>query len=310
MKSSISSNTLEMQNGLNILRIIMPALLAATSLSSCRKEPAPHNDGGYQVLFECTDYNTRSVATATNLRDDGFRVYAFYTLEGDSYDFNDNVKYTRGLWSFETPKYWSPGASYIFKAFYPKSLSQELLVTDDAYTISDYDITSQDDLMYAVYAMDAPKGEGVVPLEFSHLLSLVTIRLKTKIPGLIVSRVSLKDVSNSGNFENGSWTASVTADIDITHDPGYSLDASAIDYVDVTKGGFLMLPQTVTGAKQQLVVETSDGKTYDAYIPASSWDAGMNYTYTVNIKQENIVFNEPTVVQWDDKSATGSVIIK
>jgi hypothetical protein len=59
-----------------------------------------------------------------------------------------------------------------------------------------------------------------------------------------------------------------------------------------------------------LYIKTSD-KTYELPLTApTSWVAGNRYTYTLTIKQDNILFDEPTVEEWDEENAVGSVIIK
>ena len=87
-----------------------------------------------------------------------------------------------------------------------------------------------------------------------------------------------------------------------------SLSSSSDEYHDVTDGGFLVFPSSVDGV--QLYIKTSD-KTYELPLKApDSWNMGTKYTYTLTIKQNDILFDEPTVEEWDEENATGSVVIK
>ena len=84
------------------------------------------------------------------------------------------------------------------------------------------------------------------------------------------------------------------------------------DYVAVTHDGILVIPASAEG--KILIIETQNGgttKSYSVEFPDDNkWEKGKKYTYTVEIKQDNIVFNEPDVDEWDSENATGSVIIK
>ena len=80
------------------------------------------------------------------------------------------------------------------------------------------------------------------------------------------------------------------------------------DYVDVTGGGILVVPESATN--KTLTIEAN--KTYNLTLPAGTWESGKRYTYTLEIKQDDIVFvdDAPYVEEWDSENATGSVIIK
>ena len=90
-----------------------------------------------------------------------------------------------------------------------------------------------------------------------------------------------------------------------------SLSSSSNEYHDVTDGGFLVFPNSSVDGSQHLYIRTSD-KTYDLPLPSTpnKWVAGNRYTYTLVIKQNDILFDEPTVEEWDEENATGSVVIK
>ena len=80
------------------------------------------------------------------------------------------------------------------------------------------------------------------------------------------------------------------------------------DYVDVTQGGILVIPAS---SNKPLTIEASN-KTYNVKIPSGTWEQGVKYSYTLEIKQDDISFVDgaPYVETWDSENATGSVIIK
>ena len=155
----------------------------------------------------------------------------------------------------------------------------------------------------------APGTGSVVDLDFQHLLANVTIKAKSEIDNVTVSDISLEDIAQTGNYNysNGKWESKQTVTINKQYS-GEALVKNAVDFVDVTGGGFLVIPEAI-GGRQRMIIRTSH-KNYDVVIPTITWEPGKKYTYTLTIKQENIEFNEPGVDIWDEENATGSVVIK
>ena len=180
-------------------------------------------------------------------------------------------------------------------------------------TISNFDVTSQTDLLVAeteAIVVDAsigsPTGGSVVNLQFKHLLANVVVKIKAEI-NVTIQDISLKFVPVKCNYADGRWEQNTQGNIEKS---GVNVALSkGGDYEDVTNGGFLVIPQTTNG-DQLLYIRTLDNKTYEIPIPTITWAAGTKYIYTLTIKQSNILFNEPTVEIWDEENATGSVVIK
>ena len=295
--------------------------LALLALTACEKEPAIVHDGErYPILFG--NYETRATAGLDDLKDDGFKVYAY--LKGNtnnSHTFEKEVTYSsaQNVWGYEGLEYWIPGATYWFKAFYPTEPSAGTLTVDNTsstqpFTITDFNISEQEDIMVAsadALAVpadgDAPTSGSVVDLDFQHLLANVTIKAKSEIGNVTVSDISLEDIAQTGNYSNGKWESEQTVTINKQYS-GEALVKNAEDFVDITGGGFLVIPEAI-GGRQKMIIRTSH-KNYDVVIPTITWEHGKKYTYTLTIKQENIEFNEPGVDIWDEENATGSVVIK
>lgn len=295
--------------------------LALLALTACEKEPASVHDGErYPILFG--NYETRATAGLDDLKANGFKVYAYFEGNtGNSHTFEKEVTYSdaQNVWGYEGLEYWIPGATYWFKAFYPTMPSAGTLTVDNtsstqSFTIADFDISQQEDIMVATAkcsVADGAKfpttGSSVVDLDFQHLLACVVIELKSEIANVTVSEISLEDIAQTGNYSNGIWTSEQTVTINKQYS-GEALVKDAKDFVDVTDGGFLVIPEAI-GGRQKMIIRTSH-KNYEVVIPVITWELGKKYTYTLTIKQENIVFNEPGVDIWDEENATGSVVIK
>lgn len=294
--------------------------LALLALTACEKEPASVHDGErYPILFG--NYETRATADLDDLKEYGFKVYAYFEGNtGNSHTFVKEVTYSsaQDVWGYEGLEYWIPGARYWFKAFYPTIPSAGTLTVDNTsstqpFKITDFDISKQEDIMVATAEREVANGakfptsgSSVVDLTFQHLLACVVVKIKAEV-NVTINNVSLKYVPVNGSYANGLWSYSSQGNIE-KDGLNKSLSSSSNEYHDVTDGGFLVFPCGVNGTK--LYIKTSD-KTYELPLTApTSWVAGNRYSYTLTIKQNDILFDEPSVEEWDEENATGSVVIK
>lgn len=302
-------------------RIASFALLLGVGMA-CSNEDVPEQpQGTYPILFRCTD-ETRAVATVDTMKGDanGFDVYAFFTSTAapNGLSFTKNVKYdqTKSMWLYDDIEYWIPGATYWFKAVYPKGVaSVDNDDKDQAVTISNFDITTQQDILVATTGeMAVVKNEGdiyaptsgnTVLLDFKHLLANVTIKVKSQIDGVVVSSVKLGGLDTNSTYNGSTWTTTGNT-TSVTYGKATTLTKGA-EFVDVTNGGILVIPAS---ANKALTIEAN--KTYNVTLPAGTWESGKKYTYTLEIKQDDIIFVDgaPYVEEWDSENATGSVIIK
>ena len=298
--------------------------MLASSLQSCQTQVEIPDGAIYPILFGSTE--TRGVADLDDLKSNGFKVYAYFTGSIGSASFANNVNYAEGLdvWSFETPEYWIPNTNYWFKAFYPTALSAgELSVNQDTpaqnFTIEKFDVVNhQVDIMLAEATASVDKGAtvptkneyvngSVVNLTFQHLLACIEVQMTSAISNVSITKITLEAADNIGNYDSATdtWTANDTGDISI--EPT-DCSLSSTDYKSVTNDGILVIPGSSLG--KYFYIETNINKTFRVPIPERTWTKGNKYTYTADIKQNNIIFNEPNVDEWDSENATGSVIIK
>lgn len=303
--------------------IVWAAMLAAGFVSCQQHDDIPQGVK-YPILFDSSD--TRATANLDSLKTNGFKVYAYFEGAGNSHTFEKKVTYTaQNGWGYQGLEYWIPGAKYWFKAFYPAEPSAGTLTVANtssaqSFTIADFDISKQEDIMVAETARDgmlvdkstgAPLTGSVVYLQFKHLLANVTIKVLSELATPVdIERIELRDVVVKANY-NGNWSAENfdTGNFGIDSDITLNKAESDTDYTDITNGGLLVIPEQVNGT-QKLYVKTSF-KDYEVSFPTTySWISGQKYSYTLIIKQENIEFNEPKVEIWDEENATGSVVIK
>lgn len=305
---------------------ILGAVMFASALQSCQTQVEIPDGAVYPILFGSTE--SRAVAGLEQIKSGGFKVYAYFEGNKGSASFANNVKHAvvEGLdvWSFETPEYWIPNTNYWFKAFYPTELpAGTLTVNQDTFaqnfTIENFDVVNhQVDIMLAEATASVDKGAtvpttnayvngSVVNLTFQHLLACIEVQMKSAISNVSITKITLESADNSGNYDSATdtWTANNPGDISIEHTDCL---LSSTDYTSVTNDGILVIPGSSSG--KSFYIETNINKTFRVPIPEKTWTKGNKYTYTAEIKQNNIVFNEPTVDEWDSENATGSVIIK
>lgn len=303
---------------IKMLVYVVWAFVLALGVQSCHQPDVLPEAVRYPILFGSSD--SRAVATIDSLKTYGFRVHAYFKGEGAA-TFDQIVNYheDQNIWALSNPEYWIPGATYWFKAFYPKDLAVDITINDgdsQSYSINDYDIRTQKDIMVASADElavpadgDAPTSGSVVNLAFQHLLANVVVKIKAEI-NVTINDVAIKYVSVKGSYDNGQW-GSFESEGNITMNGiDKALSSANSEFQDVTNGGFLVFPGMVNGS-QQIYIRTSD-KTYELPLPTTpnQWVAGNRYAYTLIIKQNEILFDEPTVEVWDEENATGAVVIK
>lgn len=298
--------------------IVWAAMLAAGFVSCQQHDDIPQGVK-YPILFDSSD--TRATANLDSLKTNGFKVYAYFEGAGNSHTFEKKVTYTaQNVWGYQGLEYWIPGAKYWFKAFYPTEPSAGTLTVANtssaqSFTIADFDISKQEDIMVAETTREgmlvdkstgAPLTGSKVYLEFKHLLANVIIKIKSEVNDITVQKIVIGSADTNSTYNGNAWelTGNKTS---INSEESYLLTKGE-DYEDVTNGGILVIPAS---SNKSLTIETNN-KTYNLTIPNGTWESGKRYSYTLVIKQDNIVFvdDAPYVEEWDSENATGSVIIK
>jgi hypothetical protein len=293
--------------------------MLAAGVVSCQQHDDIPQGVKYPILFDSPD--TRATATIDDLKDNGFMVYAYVEGNVGSTSFAKKVTHSvvegRDIWALETPEYWLPDTDYCFKAFYPSVPSAGTLTVvntneNQSFAIEGYDITKQEDIMVASATASveagapAPASGSVVPLEFEHLLANVTIKAKSQIDGVSIQKIVISRADTNSTYNGSAWNLSGNTTT-IEYSQPTTLTKGA-EFVDVTNGGILVIPANANN--KTLTIQAN--KTYNLDFPTGTWESGKKYTYTLEIKQDDIIFvdDAPYVEEWDSENATGSVIIK
>lgn len=294
---------------------VLVALVFALGLQSCEKYNQ-EEDSRYPILF--SNNSTRAVAGENEVKQNGFRVYAHLrNIESQTVagNFDRKVTFENSTWGYTGVLYWLPGMEYDFTAIYPadpfKNGDYTFEVTSEGFSITDYKVSSQTDLMVGNVTRQVPLGQNApnegstVNITLNHILSCVEIKAKTDLDNITVHSLTLENIKDHGNYSSGVWNSNNTGSAECISNTQLVKNAG---FTDITKGGFVVIPGEYNTVKLRL---EASNKTYILDIPEINWIKGKKYTYTVEIKQNYIIFNDsPKVDQWDSESATGSVIIK
>ena len=218
--------------------------------------------------------------------------------------------------------YWPNGSdSFYFRALAQKTGSKAL----DAVTSTD--VAQDTDLLWATtsahkgteadgqtvhdYAEGAAINPrtGSVPLVFRHVMSAVSITLKTSTDASAVdltgAKVTLTNLYTAGTVDIA--TGAVTA--------GGSKADKAVDET-IGYDNLIMVPQTIAD-NAKMVIALSDGTTYSLQLnectdgadsPVAEWESGNRYTYTVSLRKEDVRLRA-LVQDWTAKSGSGNATL-
>lgn len=334
-------------------RILLPALLLASGLpavTSCDKVPAGEQPGDSPIAFNSA-VSTKAPVEPVESEDDmtEFAVWAAYYINDDlvSEPFvNTRVyKATDGTWTYDDIKYWQEG-KWHFEAFYP--LPSDLQATKpvqgkdaleviftapkgegavlEGLTVNYYyGPTASHDLMTAEYTRTytaTTPDASAVDLSFNHLLSRVTISVKTSSSNVSLTDLTFSDMSVLGEYNgvenSGKWRL-LTSIQELSNVPpgSFSADLSKITSplpsdgtpVDVLSD-LLLIPQTPgdgTNGHAPINIKVSytlngQSKTKTVSLPSTpAWEPGRHYRYTLAVGSADVTLNI-NVVSWDEEN--------
>lgn len=164
-------------------------------------------------------------ASITDLKAEGFGVWAFITNSDEPYMENLKVEYTGSKWDYGEPKYWLIDKEFSFIATYPYEEDDD--DDDDIYSTDsktgDVQLTlsetpSDTDYLVARNTIDTSdtgfNPSASVDLQFRHLLSNVSLNVwrdgaKHQNDQMRVRKVTLSNIRKAGTYSSvtDTWVA-------------------------------------------------------------------------------------------------------
>lgn len=329
-------------------RILLPALLLASGLpavTSCDKVPAGEQPGDTPIAFNSA-VSTKAPVESENAMTE-FAVWAaYYDSDGNMTEpfFNTKVYKTDGTWTYDGLKYWQEG-DWHFEAFYPLPSdlqaikpvqgkdALEVIFTApkgegavlEGLTVNYYyGPTASRDLMTAEhtrhYTATDPNASAVGFI-FNHLLSRVTISVKTSSSNVSLTALTFSGMSVLGEYNSAEnpekWhllkefkelsnvpPGSFSADLSkIT--PPLPSDGTPVEVLS----DLLLIPQTPgdgTNGHDLINIEVSytlngQSETKTVNLPSTpAWEPGRHYRYTLAVGSADVTLNI-NVEDWDEK---------
>ena len=328
-------------------RILLPAILIASGLPavmSCDKVPAGEQPGDTPPIAFNSAVSTKAPVESENNMTE-FAVWAAYNdMSGDPASMvMDGIRVYRSTpsgdgWTYDDIKLWRDG-QWEFRALYPnpQSLNQDgnNILEADCYVqkteeqsekgvyIQYYDGSAADiDLMLAENSRQYPDGgAGAVQFTFSHILSKVSLAVKSEGN----AEITVTDLKFSGmgvygryNYNDGSVTSAEEWQdkwriIPHTVGEGGSMVEVPVGEFSLTQSvsigpaqtvtvleNLLLIPQTIPESQVSIDVSWEyDGKAHSGSIdlPAAEWLKGSSYMYSLSIYADAELAVE--VVPWN-----------
>lgn len=325
-----------MRKVIHIASALMAAVLAFISCERADGNRPDVQEGGRPIQFtvesEWPEITKAVITDVEGMKAEGFRVWSDwhqdpadeYYYQGSTPVYGDTGTKVNasedGTWLSEDEGDWYKGY-YTFAAAYPASIDGTHSSTFTKRTSATYsnslslDLTnfhlgsSQTDLMYAFANVDnSAENASVVSLNFSHMFSLLTIRISaTSTQNLPrVKKISIYGIHST---LKGSLTLTHTTTSDSEHTlesnmddvlaaaelssedvPYWSQEYDESDfnygYVDkiVLVENLLVYPETLSETCPLVIkVECEDGTEMKSMVTSGSWSPGSTNAYTLMV---------------------------
>ena len=326
------------------MKKVFIVLAAVAAFASCTKSDDIRIANDKAMTFSTfVGKVTKADFTAESLGD--FVVYG--TTAEDAYVFNRELVSKNGTaWTYANTQYWVAGNTYKFAAYAPSAagISATQSYENGHLIFSDYDTRNQIDLLLAEASQTANENfmENIQPvgLNFRHALSKIRFDFSKKLAveggyssnlnnvRFVISNVKVNGFPVQGDYANNSWTV-----VDTTPKAAYNATVDAEGTLplgtlaaQVKTNEFYVVPQSlneeVANVNMTVVAYDNAGNVISqspeggltVNLPATTWEQGKVYVYTLALSPENIngsddqptaiTFAQPEVQTWAAESSS------
>lgn len=346
-------STGNLHNAMRSLTAATLIALSAVTLSCTKTQIEPETPKGPAIEFSTKDPWTKATdgtdeVAKDAMRKSGFNVWGWFRGTTNGHVFNatkvhdatynsetGSFSSTTPNWTYapESPRYWMNGL-YDFAAVYPTTVAGTYAPAqpgeDPILTISNFDVTKQDDLLVAFYTgIDGGNHPDEVALTFQHALASLNVQLhvaQETIDGIHVNvieaevrEVSFKGISKKADYIGDDWANHSTETIDV----GKILSTRVAltgEYQTILDEGLLAIPQTMNDGVSlyilaDITLPTGQKLQKSWDFPLSGieecpeWEKNKKYIYKAILTAEaDIEFEEPIVQPWIQGESTGVII--
>lgn len=292
------------------------AAIAALALTACSNDDEI-KVGGDNAILLTSSLNVAETRAATNIQtsafDAGETVDVYITEHNGGNNpttYPQPIEYTTGAGGALTvgTQYYYPtsGNGVNIYALYPtKTKAGELFTIKEDQSADDNYKAS--DLMYGKPATNNPvsPSANAVDIQFSHLLSKVTINLK---PGVNVTSLDGAEVKLLGVKPSTTLTAGINGH-SITDASGTAIPITVMTATEtVTSGSAIIVPQTLP---EMFLQVTLGGATLTGKLStgAPTLVAGNAYTYDITVNMRGGALEiEGSITPWTDGGTNSGTV--
>jgi hypothetical protein len=281
---------------------------------------------------------TRAEATLNDIQDYGFSVWGGY--EGNTVFDGRKVTFKNSAWSYIDTEYWTYN-TYDFHGVYPTPVANS---TDKNYTVTwnnttkelkieNFDASNNIDLLHAHTPVDNQNGQSTSPvtMNFNHILTNVNVELIQTDANdeIVVTGIGINlPTKGDYNWQETNYNTQQIRGAWITYEDSYFLVRNENLNVRLSDNQYakalsdlLCIPQTINKDEIYLFVRYDykpDGKgqfikdnVYTVALPSGKWNIGDKVVYRGSIDADmQIFFGTPTIEDWGEDMAGGTIIIK
>lgn len=268
------------------MKLKITSLLLCTSMIgfyACSNENEEGQDTKSSSLRITTDITTRSVIESSTFNS-GDQIGI---LASNGNQTNVCATYNNTKWTLEKSISLTETPALIY-AYYPyrndcRVQTVNMDITPDAI------VTGQADYLYGVSAKEASTTFPDAFIHFNHALARITLSIKRSAedPGYgVLSKVRLQNAGSNKTIATSGWMDITTGEISdkvagtISLDVDYTLSSETVQNVDI-----LVIPAVMETEGMAELALTIDGSQYIVKIPATTWEAGQQYTYPITINR-------------------------
>ena len=329
------------------MKKIFYSLLAIAAMSSCVKTSEVTSEIEIK-LDPITKLQTKAnylgaVDGTTYPTAENFDVYAYWKNVPAGDTFTDGVLYLKDkniadsgaeftnrtgtkYWGGVEMYFWPKVGSLRFAAYSPSHLNVAHTLTDDVFTISNYEQPSETaktwDFLIAPtspsYSMMTETDE--VAIDFKHALSWITHKVKAKdsyaAQAFEIKKVTILGVNTKADFE-ASMTDGIQYEewknqrdtTSIVVYEGSQMVTEDLTDIETKAGGTIIIPQPTTKVKIDFVQHGINGTTtltdlsitrnLDLQPQGTPWVPGKHYNYKIIFSVDEILI-KPTVTDWTE----------
>lgn len=280
----------------NICLLLLCA--GAMVISSCTDNGEIEQTSGSNLLQISTEITTRSVLESSSFSTgDEIGVFVSNSIGKEYADGTSNIKATfNKQWQMDKPVSLteSPATVYAYYPYCNNSIEENYPYISGDFLY--FDLRQNGDKGQIDYLFGQAEGVADINspnanIHFRHVLSRLTFIIKraTSDQGQgLLSSVALRSPSN-----NLFYMGYIYLKDGVAKDSGYNYHRGAIKInTNLTlnseteqKVDMLVIPRTLSNAGELTLELTIDGKPYIVNMPATTWEAGQQYTYPITISR-------------------------